>query len=278
MMETNTELSTNVRLVSPAKINFEGVNELYDEIKKLSEHMQNVEVTEENIKESKALLARVRKEWNKLDGQRRVIKSQVLEPYDELDATLKDMKAILEAGESNIATQLAEIREAEKQEAIAELKQMFDSKHLAYNAPKWLSFEKFLTPNMTLVNNKNTSHIKKVTALRDFFERYAEDYDKVKKTYPLEDERTAILLSYSTNGLDMEKAVTAYEAMIAEKKRLHAAQEALKKNAKPTISINVKPEKPKDTPVTKTIEFADVKDYEAALKLLRSNGIRFTEK
>ena len=273
-----TELSTEVKLVSPARIDLSGVSKLYDDIVKLSKHMETVEVTEENIKESKKLLATVRKEWNKLDTQRKDIKKQVLEPYDELDEKLKEMKAILEAGESNIATQLNDIREAERQEALKDLEYQFDLKHKAYNAPKWLSFDKFMEPNMTLVNNKNTSHIKKVTALRDFFERYAEDYAKVKERYPLEDERTAILLSYSTNGLNMDKAVEAYEAMIAEKERLHEDQEALKRKAKPTISINVKPEKPKATPMTKTFEFADVSDYDKAVKLLHENKVNFVVK
>lgn len=273
-----TELSTEVKLVSPARIDLSGVSKSYDDIVKLSKHMETVEVTEENIKESKKLLATVRKEWNKLDTQRKDIKKQVLEPYDELDEKLKEMKAILEAGESNIATQLNDIREAERQEALKDLEYQFDLKHKAYNAPKWLSFDKFMEPNMTLVNNKNTSHIKKVTALRDFFERYAEDYAKVKERYPLEDERTAILLSYSTNGLNMDKAVEAYEAMIAEKERLHEAQEALKRKAKPTISINVKPEKPKATPMTKTFEFADVSDYDKAVKLLHENKVNFVVK
>lgn len=269
-----TELSTEVMLVSPAKIDLSGVTKLYDDIVKLSKHMETVEVTESNIKESKKLLATVRKEWNKLDTQRKTIKKQVLEPYDELDEKLKEMRSILDAGEFNIATQLNAIRDGERQEALTELEHQFNLKHVAYNAPKWLSFDKFMGPNMTLVNNKNTSHIKKVTALRDFFERYAEDYANVKVRYPLEDERTAILLSYSTNGLDMDKAVEAYEAMIAEKERLHEAQEALKRKAKPMISINVKPEQLKETPVTKTIEFADMADYEKAMKLLREHKVR----
>lgn len=269
-----TELSTEVMLVSPAKIDLSGVTKLYDDIVKLSKHMETVEVTEDNIKESKKLLATVRKEWNKLDTQRKTIKKQVLEPYDELDEKLKEMRSILDTGESNIATQLNAIRECERQEALTELEHQFNLKHVAYNAPKWLSFDKFMEPNLTLVNNKNTSHIKKVTALREFFERYADDYANVKVKYPLEDERTAILLSYSTNGLDMDKAVEAYEAMIAEKERLHEAQEALKRKAKPMISINVKPEKSKDKPVTKTIEFADIADYEKAMKLLRENKVR----
>lgn len=276
-METR-ELSTNVRLVTPAKISFEGVNELKEEIKRLSEHMQTVEVTEENIQQSKKLLAKVRKEWNALEDQRKAVKKEVLKPYDELDTMLKEMKQILEAGETTISTQLDAIRERERKERLAELHKMFDDAHKAHKAPNWLDFDKFITSRIGLVNNKATSKVKKVNEIKTFFEKYKDEYAKVKEQFPLEDERTAILLSYSMNGLDMDKAISSYQSMIAEKERLRQAQELAKKSQRPTININQKPVKQVVTPKIVTFELADSKDYELLIKLMNQNNIKFTEK
>lgn len=276
-MET-TQLTTNVAITQPAIINMDGVVKLKADIEKIANAMETVEVTSENIQENKKLLANVRKEWQALETQRIAIKKEVLKPYDELDKVVKEMKAILEKGERNIASQLTAIREQERQEAIADLKELFDRNHKACNAPSWLSFEKFLERNMSLVNNKATSRVKKMNTLKEFFENYKNEYAKVKAKFPLEDERTAILLSYSTNGFDMPKAVEAYEAMIAEKERLHQQQIEAKKHAKPTLSINKKPEKKVETPVTATLEFVSEHEYMKALKALKDNNIKFVVK
>lgn len=258
-------ISPTINLYQPAIIKTEGVVELRDEIQKLSEEMVTVDVTEENLQHYKKLLAEVRKKWQAVDRQRIDIKKEVLEPYSHLDSELKTIREILEKGESHIKHQIDELAEKERLERLTALRELFDKQHKAYYAPNWLTFEKFLLGRETLVNNKTTSQRKKITAITDFFNNYNKDYKLLKDSYEFEDDRTAILLSYSTNGYNMIQAIDSYKAMKAEKERLEALQKERIK--KPKIGLGVKPVK---QPVDKKLW---VEISEKDLPVLEEHGI-----
>lgn len=236
-------IKTTVNLYQPAIIKTEGVAELKNEIEQLSKEMKEVEVTEENLQKYKKLLAQVRSKWSEVDRQRIDVKKEVLKPYNELDAELKEIKQILTEGESHIQQQITKLANEERAERYKELRKLFDKQHSAYKAPNWLTFEKFCVGRESLYNNKSTSNRKKVTEITSFFEKYNEDYQQLKQEFEFEDDRTAILLSYSTNGYNMPLAVESYKAMIAEKERLHELQKQQKQ--KPKISLGTKPNKVK---------------------------------
>lgn len=257
--------TTSVNLYQPAILKVEGVDELEKEIKRLSQEMQNTTVTEDNLQHYKKLLAEIRKKWGLVDRQRIDIKKEVLAPYLEFETLIKDIKAELDKGERHIADQLNAIRERERLERYAELKELYESYLEAYKAPHWLYFETFIIGRETLFTNSSTSKRKKIDAITSFFEEYNNDYQTLKENYPFEDDRTAILLSYSANGFDMPLAISAFEAMKAEKERLRKLQE--EKGKKVKISFDKKPEaKPKVKKVLVEID-------EKYLTQLDNNGI-----
>lgn len=232
--------STSVNLYQPAILKVEGVDDLEKEIKRLSEEMQGVTVTEDNLQHYKKLLAEIRKKWATVDRQRIDIKNEVLLPYKEFETLIREIKAELDKGEKHISTQLEELRERERNERYAELRNMYESQLEAYKAPHWLYFEQFILGRETLYTNGSTSRRKKMDAITSFFDEYLEDYRTLKINYPYEDDRTAILLSYSSNGFDMPLAIASYEAMKAEKERLRKLQE--EKGKKVNIAFGKKPE------------------------------------
>lgn len=269
------ELSTEVTLIQPAIINMNGVDTLLDEITMLSKSMKELEVTEENLKGAKDLLAKVRKQYGQIDAQRVAIKKQVLEPYNELDVQMKEIKRVLDEGEEHVAKQVRALQEAERLERKEQLEELFNSYHRGFNAPAWLTFDKFLVNHQPLVNNKATSRLKKINAITSFFEKWNEDYAKVKAEFPLEQDRTAILVSYNSNGLDMSKAVEAYKSMVEEKERLHAQQLEAKEHKKPKVFVNQKPEQVVIKPLEVTLTLEDERQYDKFIQVLKQNNIKF---
>lgn len=231
---------TSVNLYQPAIIKVEGVDDLAEEIKRLSEEMQTVTVTEDNLQHYKKLLAEIRKKWSIVDRQRIDIKKEVLTPYTEFESVIREIKAELDKGEKHISEQLDELRKRERLERYAELREMYEQQLEAYKAPHWLYFEDFILGRETLFTNGSTSRRKKIDAITQFFDEYLADYATLKEHYPYEDDRTAILLSYSSNGFDMPLAISSFEAMKAEKERLRKLQE--EKGKKVNISFGKKPE------------------------------------
>lgn len=258
---------TTVNLYQPAIIKVEGVDDLEKEIKQLSDEMQNVIVTEENLQHYKKLLSEVRKRWAVVDRQRIDIKNEVMLPYVELADQINGIKSELIKGETHIKLQLSKFQEEQRRERYKALETMYNQQREAFKAPHWLNFESFIQGRESLFTNSATSNKKKTEAITRFFEEYLEDYHKVKEMYPYEDDRTAILLSYAGNGFDMQLAVASFETMKAEKERLRKLQEEKAKKVK--ISFGDKPEKVK-APKKVLIEI-DEKD----LTRLRNHGIMY---
>ena len=72
--------SVDVKVI-PGKVEFEGYEILKGQILTIDSFLSQIEVTEDNIKESKKLVAKVRKSANKLDSERIRIKKEILEIY-----------------------------------------------------------------------------------------------------------------------------------------------------------------------------------------------------
>lgn len=264
----NQLATPTINLYQPAIIKTGGVVELKNEIEKLSQEMQTVEINSDNIQHYKKLLASIRAKWSTVDQQRIAIKKEVLEPYLELETDIKEIKAILDTGEKHIKEQLDAITIRERQERKDALEKMFIEKRTAFNAPNWLEFEVFIQGKETLVTNKSTSNIKKVTAVNEFFQTFIAEYKDLKEKFEFEDDRTAILLSYSNNGYNMPQAIEDYTKMIAEKKRLQELQANTKK--KPVISVGKQPIKKE---IAKKVH---IEILEKDLKILDKYGIIYS--
>ena len=58
----------------------------------LAENLQSVEVNEDNLKQSKKLLAAVNRRKKELDDERIRIKKVMLEPYQEFEEQVKEIR------------------------------------------------------------------------------------------------------------------------------------------------------------------------------------------
>ncbi|CAD0299905.1 hypothetical phage protein [Enterococcus phage vB_EhiS_268] len=249
------------------EIQFLGYEKTLDDVRNLSERMKKQEVTEENAVEYKKLLAEVRKEIKKLDSERLVVKRQIMTPYDELNEKIKLLKEVLGEGEEHINAQIKQITLREQEERKLQVKDLFKKYQNSYNAPQWLTFDKFLAKNPTLITNKATSAKKIRESVVSYFETFKQDYDMLKTQYPDKDDRSAILIAYSKNGFNMQEAILDYASMIAEKERLEKEQARVKETKVPDIVIITGNEQKQEAP--EPVEYVTIKVKKEDLKKLK---------
>lgn len=253
-------------------IEFTGYDKVLEDVKRLAESMKTQEVTEENVKENKKLLTAVRKEIKKLDAERLAVKREIMTPYDELNEKINILKKVLGEGEQHINEQVKAITLKEQEERKDKIHELFTKYQTSYNAPLWLTFDKFINKNPTLITNKATSDKKIRESVVSYFETFKQDYSRLKEEFTDKDERSAILISYSKNGFNMDEAIMDYTTMIAEKERLEKEQARVKQTKVPDIVILTGNEekqelqKPVEKYVTIKIKESDLKklkiDYE----------------
>lgn len=249
------------------EIQFLGYEKTLNDVRRLSERMKTQEVTEENAIENKKLLAEVRKEIKKLDAERMAVKREIMTPYDELNEKIKLLKEVLFEGEEHINAQIKEITTRQQEERKLQIKDLFIKYQKSYNAPQWLTFDKFLAKNQTLITNKATSAKKIRESVVSYFETFKQDYDLLKTQYPDKDDRSAILIAYSKNGFNMQEAIIDYANMIAEKERLEKEQARVKETKVPDIVILTGKEQKQEAP--KPVEYVTIKVKKEDLKKLK---------
>lgn len=239
------------------EIQFIGYEKTLEDVKRLVAEMEQQEVTEENIQTSKKLIASINKQIKELDKERLAVKREIMTPYDELNEKIQLLKSELNKGVTHINVQIKEITVKEQEERKLQIKTLFKKYQKSYNAPQWLTFDKFIAKNPTLITNKATSAKKIRESVVSYFETFKQDYDLLKTQYPDKDDRSAILIAYSKNGHNMQEAIIDYANMIAEKERLEKEQDRVKETKVPDIVIITGNEQKQEA--AKPVEYVTIK-------------------
>lgn len=255
-----------------AKIDFVGYDDLMRDAQMLADAMRNTTVTEENVRENKKLLATVRKRIKAMDEERIKVKNTIMTPYDELNEKIIALKEVLAEGEQHIDSQVKELTYKQQAERTAQIEELFIKYQASYNAPLWLTFERFLAGNKSLVTNKATSAKTIRASIIDYFEHFKSDYAELKKQVPVKQERSAILLSYQRNGFNMNQAIADYREMIAERERLEKEQQRVKQSKVPDIVILNGNEKP----IEKIdLDYVNIRVREDVLERMKELGLDY---
>ena len=249
------------------EIQFLGYDKTLEDVRRLVAEMEQQEVTEENIQTSKKLIASINKQIKELDKERLAVKREIMTPYDELNEKIQLLKSELNKGVTHINVQIKEITAREQKQRKLQIKDLFKKYQKSYNAPQWLTFDKFIAKNPTLITNKATSAKKIRESVVSYFETFKQDYDLLKTQYPDKDDRSAILIAYSKNGHNMEDAILDYTSMIAEKERLEKEQDRVKETKIPDIVILTGNEQKQEAP--KPVEYVTIKIKKEDLNKLK---------
>lgn len=249
------------------EIQFVGYDKTLEDVRRLVAEMEQQEVTEENIQTSKKLIASINKQIKELDKERLAVKREIMTPYDELNEKIQLLKSELNKGVTHINVQIKEINAREQEQRKLQIKELFKKYQKSYNAPQWLTFDKFITKNPTLITNKATSAKKIRESVVSYFETFKQDYELLKTQYPDKDDRSAILIAYSKNGHNMQEAIIDYANMIAEKERLEKEQARVKETKVPDIVILTGKEQKQEAP--KPVEYVTIKVKKEDLNKLK---------
>lgn len=159
----------------------------YEELKaelsqKLEEYKGRV-YTEEQIKEAKVDRAKLNALATALDSKRKEVKKKCLQPYEQFEAQIKDLLAVIKEPVALIDSQIKGYEEEKKAKKLEEVKALFEKlKHAAGEELEFVGFEqifedKFLNASLslkmveTVISNKFNSikcNLKTIADLKEY--------------------------------------------------------------------------------------------------------------
>lgn len=174
------------------QVNFPAYEEYKEKAYAVAEHIFHMDVTEENIKEAKATLAKSRKLTDRLDRARIDMKKDILRNYTAFERQVKEIIAIIDDADREVRSKVKDLEEEErrkKKEVIYELwlKRIPAYDHDLLEAVLPNAFDRWLTPKhlnksmtMKAIESDMTAWIQKtiteITTLKGMGDDYLEAY------------------------------------------------------------------------------------------------------
>lgn len=113
-MALELRVDTDLQAALPAEIGF-NFEELKTELAERLDHYNNLIVTEDGIKEAKDDRAKLNKLRTAIDTRRKEIKKEYVKPYNEFEAKIKELTALIDEPIKAIDTQLEGYEERRKE-------------------------------------------------------------------------------------------------------------------------------------------------------------------
>lgn len=199
------------------EFNFE---ELKTDIEARVERYTNLVYTEDQIKEAKTDLATLRKFTKALSDERIKVKKECLKPYEDFEARIKELSAIVDKGIVNIDNQVKNYDEAKKEEKRAAIVELFEM----IGHPEWLTLEQIFNQKWLNASVKMAVVQAEIDAR---LEQIANDLDTLSNlpefAFEAEEEYK--------RSLDINKAISEGKRL-SEMMRRKAEEEARRKEAK----------------------------------------------
>lgn len=154
MTEELMRIDDSQIVYKPCDITFGGFDNLLEQSKKLAYEIENVEVNEENIKQSRKLLAAVNKRLKELDDKRISIKKEVLVPYNVFESQVKEIVNIVKEADNIVRVQVREMEEKERELKKQEIEKLFNKRISTFKYSELFTFYDFFKQSYL---NKTTS-------------------------------------------------------------------------------------------------------------------------
>lgn len=174
------------------QVNFPAYEEYKEKAAAVAEYIFAMEPTEENIKETKATLAKARKLTDRLNRARIDMKKEILKNYTVFESQVKEIVGIIDDADKEIRAKVKDMEEAERQRKKEELRELFLKRVPAYDydlleAVLPNAFDRWLTPkhlnksaSMKSVEADMTAWIQKtmsdINAAKEMGDDYVEAY------------------------------------------------------------------------------------------------------
>lgn len=230
-------------------IKFPEYKKLKKEAADVAEFVKNIKVDEENIKESKKLLAAINKSISKLEDKRKAVKSEIIKPYTDFETQVKEIVTIVKNADEIVRTQVKDLEEEERQKKAEDLREIWNLRIEQYDFAKVISFDNWLIPKHL---NKTASFTKVEDEMVEFLEKCERDIEILSTMEDSED----LILEYKKYN-DVSIAIRNVKIRKEEKKKTEEiiGQEKTKK--------------------TYLIKIFNEKDLKMTELLLKENEINF---
>ena len=190
--------------------------ELKAELSQKLEDYKGLVYTEEQIKEAKADRAKLNALATAIDSKRKEIKKQCLQPYEQFEAQIKDLLAVIKEPVALIDSQIKGYEEEKKQKKLEEVKALFEKlKDAAGEELEFVGFEqifedKFLNASLSLKMVE--------TVISNKFNAIKHDIKTIAELKEYSFEATEVYKETLNLNTALEKA--KYMVDIAEKKKV----------------------------------------------------------
>lgn len=224
------ELALQQIIVQQGSIVFNDFERIKQQATVLAENIKNVEVNEENIKQSKKMLAAVNNRIKDLESKRIEIKKTMLEPYTDFESKVREIVQIVKDADDFVRQQVKELEEIERQQKHDHLEEIFEKRIKHYSFRDLFGFKDFLQPKHL---NKTASIEATEKEMVLFLEKLTQDM-KVIENMPNAQE----VLSAYIDTKDLAAALSIIQAQEQRRKAIEASR-AIDKNARSSFIFEV---------------------------------------
>lgn len=172
-IETYDLNDTNIR-VTESVITFPEYERLLHQAHQVAEMVRSTEVTEDNIKETKKLLANVNKAVGRLEDKRKEVKRHAMEPYIAFEAQVKEIVNVVKEADQGVRSMVRELEEREREAKKAELLEEWQGRQEHYTVTEVVTFGQRLTPQHL---NKTASFNKAIEDMAQWLEAKQRDWE-----------------------------------------------------------------------------------------------------
>ena len=184
----------------------------------IAEYIFGMEVTEDNVKEAKKVIAEARKVIGKLETKRKEVKKMMLEPYTDFEVKIKEVVSIIDDADREVRAKVNDLEEKERQAKKEKLRELFENKAdwmIIHDAVPDL-FDRWLKPY----------HLNKTTSIKacetDMAEWLKEKEDGFHTLFNMEDHNDYLVEYCKT--LDLNQSIQTIQRNKAIKEQVKDVQ------------------------------------------------------
>lgn len=203
----NNEISLTDKSVTYqiGQISFNDFDNVMTSAKNLASHINSVEVTPENIQQSKKLRASINRQVKFLNEQRIKIKHEWQAPYKDFDDKVKEITQVADDANDTINQQVKSLEQQERQAKKNKISKLFDEHKSMYDKFP-LYFEDFMVDNPKLLN-KATTLDKAEDTIAEWMMSKQTDITAIQSL----PDNVAIMAEYVRNGANMADAISTVQ-------------------------------------------------------------------
>ena len=254
--DTDLIISQSSVEFTPVKVNFKDYEYIKSSAERLNLELKAREVNEDNVQESKKLVAEVRKQFNALDQMRKDTEKEVMAEFNVFKDQVKEIGSIIGEGEDVVRSQIRELDDVQREAKKEKIKELWDDHAGRYKFVSWFGFEYWFEERFL---NKTQSLNKLEESLVEWLEAHETDVSVID-SYP---EREELMGYYLDHRGDLSRALVQLNHEKERKKQLEQVEKTVSRVKKVSQAY--------------TVTVYDEADYRKLLHWLNDNSVDYTK-